>query len=89
MSTLSIGQLAKAAKVNLETIRYYERRGLLPEPPRNKSGHRQYSSDALVRTTFIKKAQSLEFGYLLINFMDFHLNPALHIATGGARRYSQ
>ena len=41
MEKLSIGDLAKQANVNIETIRYYERRGLLPEPPRNKSGHRQ------------------------------------------------
>lgn len=66
MNTLSIGQLAKAAQVNLETIRYYERRGLLPEPPRNQSGHRRYPTDALVRTTFIKKAQSLGFSLVEI-----------------------
>ncbi len=61
METYSIGQLAKKAKVNLETIRYYERRGLLPEPPRNKSGHRQYSIKDLRRTEFIKRTQSLGF----------------------------
>ena len=66
MSTLSIGQLAKAAQVNLETIRYYERRGLLPEPPRNQSGHRRYPMEALLRTTFIKKAQSLGFSLMEI-----------------------
>lgn len=66
MSVLSIGQLAKAAQVNLETIRYYERRGLLPEPPRNQSGHRQYPIAALVRTIFIKKAQSLGFSLVEI-----------------------
>ena len=61
METLTIGQLAKKANVNLETIRYYERRGLLPEPPRNKSGHRQYSLQDLRRTEFIKQTQSLGF----------------------------
>ena len=61
METLTIGQLAMKANVNLETIRYYERRGLLREPPRNKSGHRQYSSGAVKRTDFIKRCQSLGF----------------------------
>ena len=61
MEKLSISELAKKANVNIETIRYYERRGLLPEPPRNKSGHRQYPSEALKRTDFIKRCQSLGF----------------------------
>ncbi len=61
MEIYSIGQLAKKANVNLETIRYYERRGLLPEPPRNKSGHRQYSIKDLRQTEFIKRTQSLGF----------------------------
>ena len=45
----------------LPTIRYYERRGLLPEPPRNKSGHLQYSKEAVKRTDFIKRCQNLGF----------------------------
>ncbi len=61
MDNLTTGQLAKQANVNLETIRYYERRGLLPEPPRNESGHRRYPIDALRRTEFIKRTQSLGF----------------------------
>jgi MerR family mercuric resistance operon transcriptional regulator len=61
MGIYRIGQLAKKANVNLETIRYYERRGLLLEPPRNKSGHRQYSIKDLRRTEFIKRTQSLGF----------------------------
>jgi MerR family copper efflux transcriptional regulator len=61
MEKLTTGQLAKQANVNLETIRYYERRGLLPQPPRNESGHRRYTLDSLRRTEFIKRAQSLGF----------------------------
>ncbi len=48
MGTLSIGQLAQKAKINSETIGYYERRGLLPEPPCNKSGHRQNSDQGFL-----------------------------------------
>lgn len=61
MQTFTIGQLARKANVNIETIRFYERRGLLPDPPRNKSGHRQYSIKDLKRTEFIKRTQSLGF----------------------------
>jgi hypothetical protein len=39
MKTLTIGQLAKKAQVKVETVRYYERRGLIPEPPRRESGY--------------------------------------------------
>jgi len=55
------GELAKKAGVNIETIRYYERRGLIPEPLRSASGYRQYPADTLKRIWFIKNAQSLGF----------------------------
>ena len=61
MDKLSIGELARQANVNIETIRYYERRGLISEPPRNKSGHRQYTVEAVRRTDFIKRCQTLGF----------------------------
>ena len=61
MEKFTIGQLAKKVNVNLETIRYYERRGILLEPPRNKSGHREYSLEEVKRTEFIKRCQVLGF----------------------------
>ncbi len=61
MPFYTIGQLAKEAGVNLATVRYYERRGLLREPPRTPSGHRQYSDDDLKRIRFIKSTQALGF----------------------------
>jgi MerR family mercuric resistance operon transcriptional regulator len=61
MELFTIGQLARRANVNSETIRFYERTGLLPKPPRNRSGHRQYSITELKRTVFIKRTQSLGF----------------------------
>jgi len=61
MKPLTIGQLAKKAQVNVETVRYYERRGLLPEPPRKESGYRQYSENDVSRLLFIKRAQTLGF----------------------------
>lgn len=61
MPALTIGQLAKKAQVNVETVRYYERRGLMPQPPRRWSGYRQYAQDDVARLQFIKRAQELGF----------------------------
>lgn len=58
---LTIGQLAERGGVNLETIRYYEREGLMLPPPRRASGHRAYSLNAVRRLRFIKRAQELGF----------------------------
>lgn len=61
MESLTTGQLARKAHVNVETLRYYERRGLMPEPPRRESGYRQYSEGDVARIQFIKRAQDLGF----------------------------
>ncbi len=58
---LTIGKLADAAAVNIETIRYYQRRGLLEEPPKPLGGHRRYSAGQAKRVRFIKRAQALGF----------------------------
>lgn len=58
---LTIGQVAKAANVNVETVRYYQRRGLLPQPAKPLGGHRHYAADDVRRLQFIKRAQSLGF----------------------------
>lgn len=58
---LTAGKLAKAADVNVETLRYYEKRGLLPDPPRKESGYRIYPESTVDRLKFIKGAQALGF----------------------------
>lgn len=58
---LSIGKLAHAAAVGVETIRYYQRRGLLTIPPKPLGGQRRYTFDAVMRVRFIKRAQALGF----------------------------
>lgn len=58
---LTIGRLSQQADVQIETIRYYERRGLLPDPPRTESGYRQYDVESVTRLRFIKEAQTLGF----------------------------
>jgi len=61
MQSLTIGHLAKETGVNLETVRYYERRGLLPKPPRSASGYRLFPAEAARRLRFIRRAQELGF----------------------------
>jgi MerR family mercuric resistance operon transcriptional regulator len=60
-ATLTIGALASDAGVNVETIRFYERKGLLNQPARHSSGYRQYPSEDSNRIRFIKRAQDLGF----------------------------
>ena len=61
MTALTSSKLARAAGVNVETLRYYIRRGLLPEPPRRESGYRMYPPENVERLRFIKSAQELGF----------------------------
>ncbi|HWE90263.1 MAG TPA: MerR family transcriptional regulator [Pseudonocardiaceae bacterium] len=69
-------ELAERAGVNPQTLRYYERRGLLTPPHRSTSGHREYPPDALARLRFIKRAQALGFS------LD-EAEELLHLAAGG------
>ncbi len=61
MSLMSIGRLARLAKVGVETVRFYEREGLIEEPPRSASGYRQYPADTVHRLRFIRRAKELGF----------------------------
>jgi MerR family mercuric resistance operon transcriptional regulator len=59
--TLTIGALASAAGVHVETVRYYQRRGLITEPARPRGGVRRYTADDADRLRFIKRAQAMGF----------------------------
>ena len=59
--SLTIGRLAKEVGINLDTVRYYERRGLLPKPPRTASGYRLFPAEAVRRLRFIRRAQEIGF----------------------------
>ncbi|WP_363351473.1 helix-turn-helix domain-containing protein [Methylocystis echinoides] len=61
MKSLTIGQLAAAAGVNLETVRYYERIKLMPPPARTASGYRAYEQAHIRRLAFIRRARELGF----------------------------
>jgi len=58
---MRIGELAARARVGLDTVRFYERRGLLPAPPRDRSGYRDYSEASLERVRFTRELQELGF----------------------------
>ena len=71
-------QVADQAGVNIQTLRYYERRGLLPEPKRSDSGYRSYDTQAVRTIRFIKGAQQLGFSLEEVDSL-------LDLATGGPR----
>lgn len=61
MHGLSVSQLANAANINVETVRYYEKRGLISEPPRTESGYRMFPKEVVQDIQFIKRAQDVGF----------------------------
>jgi DNA-binding transcriptional MerR regulator len=71
-------EVASRAGVNVQTLRYYERRGILPEPPRSDSGYRSYDGQAVRSVRFVKCAQQLGFSLEEVDSL-------LHLAVGGPR----
>lgn len=61
MNYLTVSKVAKASNVNIETVRYYERRGLISTPPRTESGYKKFSYDTVEDILFIKRAQEVGF----------------------------
>jgi MerR family transcriptional regulator, mercuric resistance operon regulatory protein len=59
--TRTISKVAKELAINVETVRFYERRGLIEQPPKPEIGYRKYPEDTLNRIRFIKRAQELGF----------------------------
>jgi DNA-binding transcriptional MerR regulator len=84
---LTIGELARDAGVNVETIRYYERRGLLPEPPRTRAGYRLYGDDARWRLEFVCRAKQLGFTLTEIrDLLDASAGTSVDDVLSAARR---
>jgi len=71
MGTLTIGKAARYAGVGIETIRFYERRGLIKQPPRREFGYRQYPESVVLRLRFIKRAKELGFSLIEIKELLF------------------
>jgi len=82
--SLTIGILAKRADVNVETVRYYQRIGLLQEPPKPTQGYRRYPLHEISRIHFIKRAQELGFSLKeiaeLLELNDGNCSAARHMA---------
>ena len=81
MESLRIGQLAQRAGVGVETIRFYEREGLISEPPRRPSGYRDYPLETVARIVFIRRAKDLGFTLKEINeLLDLRVRPRRNCA---------
>ena len=61
MEGMTIGEVARLAGLGVETVRFYERKGLVPEPPRRRSGYRMYPPETIPRLAFIRRAKELGF----------------------------
>ncbi len=81
METLKIGQLAQRGGVGVETVRFYERQGLIDEPPRRASGYRQYAPETVARLRFIRRAKELGFSLGEIKeLLDLRVSPEISTA---------
>lgn len=81
MDGLTIGKVARGAGLAIDTVRYYEREGLLLKPARAPSGYRQYSADAVTRLRFIRQAKELGFSLREIKGL-----LSLRVGAGGSCR---
>jgi MerR family transcriptional regulator, copper efflux regulator len=90
---LKVGMVAKAAGVGVQTLHYYERLGLLPKPQRSTANYRLYSSDAIRRVKFIKKAQALgltlEETRQILDLKDHGREPCLRVAELGEKHLQE
>lgn len=84
---MHIGELARSAQVNIQTIRFYEREGLLPRPQRTAAGYRSYEAKDLERVIFIKRNQELGFTLAEIQQL-FQLHEAMLRLSRPPRRSS-
>ena len=73
----SIGEVSRRSGVHIETIRYYERQGILPAPARTRTGRRVYDSEGLKRLRFVRKCRDLGFSMS-------DARALLHLATAGS-----
>src|SRR5262245_51771528 len=88
MNGLTIGEVAAQARVHVETLRYYERRGLIEKPPRSASNYRLYPEEAVRRVRFIKRAQELGFSLKDIKEL-FSLRAAPEAECGDIRVHAE
>src|SRR6478672_6779991 len=82
---MRVGEVAERAGVNVETLRYYERRGLLPAPDRTPSGHRRYDEETVRFLRAIKEAQAVGFTLAKIDEIDGRIAALRHMRDELAR----
>ena len=88
MASLRTAEVAEQAGVNVETLRFYERKGILAEPPRRASGYREYPPETVERVRFIKRAQ--ELGFSLREVQDLlELRQTARIKAGRVRKVAE
>ena len=88
VNEMTIGQVARQSGVNVQTLRFYEREGFLPKPPRTTSGYRTYSDETVARLRFMKHAQ--ELGFTLKEAVELlALREHPETACADARRHAQ
>ncbi len=84
---MKIGEVAKKAGVNVQTVRFYERKGLIAVPPRTASGYRQYTGETVRRIRFIKHAQEIGFTLREIDeLLSLRVDP--HTTCGDIQRHA-
>jgi len=93
LNTLKVGQVAAEAGVGVQTLHYYERLGLLPNPNRSETNYRLYSPEAIRRVRFIKKAQALgmtlEETKQILDLKDHGREPCLKVAELGEKHLQE
>ena len=87
-TTMTIGRLAERAGVNIDTIRFYERHGLLPRASRRESGYREYARADVARLSFIRRAKELGFSLTDIGEL-LSLSADRHNGVRGVKRKAE
>ena len=88
MTAMKIGEVAKRSGIGIETIRYYEREGLLLEPERRPSGYRQYNESSVERLEYIRRAK--ELGFTLAEIRELlELSFAAHVGCDHVRQRAE
>jgi len=78
MQSLTIGKVARLTGVGVETVRFYQRKGLVEEPPKKESGYRQYPNDTVARIRFIRRTKELGFSLREIKeLLSLRVNPQM------------
>jgi MerR family transcriptional regulator, mercuric resistance operon regulatory protein len=92
VNEFTIGELSRLTDVNIETIRYYEKVGIMPNPPRNSSGYRIYSTPHLERLSFVRRSRELGFSQpevrKLLTLVDEHQYTCAEVRAMTARQLS-